>query len=438
MPTTAEKAVATDAAFSYYAAALSQNIGRTPEGYLICKDAVIGRTGKMQYMVSQLRREQLQDLGISDKFRDNDVVDLWRDPEEVFAGASLASYESKPVTDNHPTTFVNAKNHRTHHRGHVRNVRAGDQALSTGDLPILADVVITDEALAQDVLSGRRRELSCGYNYHLAYDGQRLSQVSITGNHVAVVAKGRAGAEARIHDAAPRKEYVVTRDTLISLGLSAMAKDNADPQALSAAVRAAYGVDAADPKPDKALEAKDAEITALRSELKKAEDALKARDEEDKKKDDEDDDEKKKKESQSEDADLLARLAALDEKDDEDDEDEDEDDDDDDEDEEEKKKKAKSEDADFVEPVGGDHDLRAQLREMRPLVARSKDAALRKRFNKLAAKANDSKRGGSPSGAYGSFREAAGTQSDAARDAANDAVTRLNARAQAAFRGEVK
>jgi hypothetical protein len=86
-------------------------------------------------------------------------------------------------------------------------VRAGSTPLSTGDLPILADLHITDEALADDILARRKRQLSCGYNYHLAYDGDRLSQVGITGNHVAVVAKGRAGDAARINDAAPN-DYV--------------------------------------------------------------------------------------------------------------------------------------------------------------------------------------------------------------------------------------
>jgi hypothetical protein len=203
----ATPAIATDAAVSYFGVALSPNIARTPEGYVICKDAVIGRTGKYQYLVSSLVPGQLQDLGIQGKYRPNEVVDVWRDPEEVFAPATLASFEGKPVTDDHPGDFVDARNHSQHCCGHVQNVRPGEKPLSGGDLPILADLHITDSDLADDIVNRRKRQLSCGYKYHLAYDGERLSQVGITGNHVAVVARGRAGAEARINDSAPT-DYV--------------------------------------------------------------------------------------------------------------------------------------------------------------------------------------------------------------------------------------
>jgi hypothetical protein len=197
----AAPAIAKDAAFAYYGMTLSPNIARTPEGYVICKDAVIGRTGKYQYLVSSLVPGQLNDLGLQGKYRSNDVVDVWRDPEEVFAPATLASFEGKPVTDDHPGDFVNAANHSQHCCGHVQNVRAGEKPLIGGDLPILGDLHITDSELADDIVNRRKRQLSCGYKYHLAYDGERLSQVGITGNHVAVVARGRAGAEARINDA---------------------------------------------------------------------------------------------------------------------------------------------------------------------------------------------------------------------------------------------
>jgi hypothetical protein len=413
-------AVATDAAMSYFGLALSENIARRPDtGYVICKDAVIGRTGKQQYLVSSLAPAQLKDLGLDGKYRSHEVVDVWRDSDEVFSAATLASFEDMPLTDNHPLEFVTTKNHRQHSRGHVRNIRRGDSPLSTGDYPILGDLIITDEDLAEDVLQRRKRELSCGYNYHLAYDGQRLSQVGITGNHVAVVPKGRAGAEARINDAAaPRKEYPMMngKDLLVALGLKQMVTDNADPDKVAEAARAAYATDsvltvglaAKDP----ALEAKDAEIAELKTKLTEA---LKAKDE---KKDDEE--EKKDKAEDS----LADKLAALDEDDDE---------------EEEKKKKEKAEDADFIQPFGVESvpsDLRAALRELRPLVARSKDEALKAKFNKLAAKANDTVKGTTPENSYGVVKVAAATKSAAANDASADYSARLNARAEARSRGE--
>lgn len=409
-------AVATDAAISYFGLALSENICRTPEGYVICKDAVIGRTGKQQYLVSSLHSGQLSDLGLTGKYRPNEVVDVWRDPDEVFSPAALSSYEGKPITDNHPNEFVTAENWSEHSRGHVQNVRAGTIPLSTGDLPVLGDVIITDPDLGNQVIQRRRRELSGGYNYHLAYDGIRLSQVGITGNHVAVVPKGRAGAEARINDAAaPRKEYpdMNVKDLLIGLGLKQMVTDNADPEKLVAAARASFATDGADkPTTDPALEAKDAEIAELKTKLQTATDALAAKE--------------VKAAEPAEGADLAAKLAALDDDDDEDDE---------------EKKKEKAEDASFIQPIGGDTTvpasdaLRATLRELRPIVARSKDAALIAKFNKLSAKANDRLKVENPT-AYATVQAAASTISAKATDAQADYSARLNARAQSRSRGE--
>lgn len=429
MTTAATPAVAKDAAFAYYGVSLSENICKTPQGFVIAKDAVIGRTGAQKYPISALNRAQLSDLGIAGKYGAYDVVDVYRDPEEVFSPATLASFEGAPLTDNHPREFVTAKNISDHHRGHVQNVRRGTDPLATGEYPILADIHIMDADLAEEVLSRRKRELSCGYNYHLAYDGQRLSQVGITGNHVAVVARGRAGAEARINDSAPpRKEYpVMAKDTLIGLGLAAMARDNADPDKVAEAARAAFATDAAAPAKDAAtaaLEAKDAEIATLKSELA----ALKAKDAEK-----DEDDEKEKDKEKGEDADLAAQLAALGA--DEDDEDEDD-----------EEKKDKGEDAEFIEPIGEApvSDLRTMLRKLRPAIARSNDAALKARFNKLVARANDGlkgKDGSTPSDSYSQFRKASGQASQEARDSQSvmsDAVKRLNERAHKRFSGEEK
>ena len=89
-----------------------------------------------------------------------------------------------------------------HHAGHVQNVRRGSEPLESGDIPLLADIIVTDRAAIEAVRAGDR-ELSCGYVYKLARNGKgRLDQTQILGNHVALVSKGRAGSEARIYDAA--------------------------------------------------------------------------------------------------------------------------------------------------------------------------------------------------------------------------------------------
>jgi hypothetical protein len=136
------------------------------------------------------------------------MIDLYRSPEEVFDPATMASFEGKSVTDNHPPAakFVDPSNVHDYEMGHVQNVRKGDQALDNGEWPLVADIVIKRQPLLGKVEDGQLRELSCGYDYTLARDGQRVLQTAIRGNHVAVVPKGRAGAEARINDSAPGPE----------------------------------------------------------------------------------------------------------------------------------------------------------------------------------------------------------------------------------------
>jgi hypothetical protein len=97
----------------------------------------------------------------------------------------------------------------------------------------------------------------------------------------------------------------------------------------------------------------------------------------------------------------------------------------------------KGEDA-FIEPATSESDL---IKRLKPLVARSKDAALKKAFNREISKANDSAKGGTPKGAYGAVQSAAGKKSAVALDAADAHaayVAQLNERSQAAFRGEQK
>jgi hypothetical protein len=50
--------------------------------------------------------------------------------------------------------------------------------------------------------------LSCGYSYSIRRDGDRILQVDIIGNHIALVQKGRAGPEAKINDAAPETKSI--------------------------------------------------------------------------------------------------------------------------------------------------------------------------------------------------------------------------------------
>ena len=173
-------------AIAYYGSRISPNQIETAEGYLICRSVPIARTGDQEYTA----REVMQDGD------PGQTVIVHRRPEDVFAEETIASFEGKPVTDDHPPENVQAENFASYARGHVQNVRqAGDN--------LVGDVYITDAKLASDVKHRVKREISCGYQCDLVPDGAGgYYQTNIRGNHVAVVLRGRAGHEVAIHDAA--------------------------------------------------------------------------------------------------------------------------------------------------------------------------------------------------------------------------------------------
>lgn len=171
----------------YFGEQISPHMIDTPEGYLICKDVPISRTGEMQYAARELQLDGDPEQPVT-------VV---RDEADVFAPAAMASFEGKPITDGHPPDNLTPESVAGYAKGHVQNVRRSG-------IQTIADLHITDPNLINDVKNGLKREISCGYTarYEPVGDG-RYKQTNIQGNHVAVVPQGRAGHEVAIRDAAP-------------------------------------------------------------------------------------------------------------------------------------------------------------------------------------------------------------------------------------------
>jgi hypothetical protein len=182
---------------AYFGVKLSDNWIETPEGYVVFKNAVIGRTGFQKYKIKEIDEAERQ----SQKIEGNpdDEVELFRSPDEVFSPATMASFELKSITDGHPDQLLNLDTVKEHELGQIHNVRRSAEALESGDYPLLADLTVKDRMLIQKIKAGLR-QLSCGYNYHVLRQGDLLLQVDLIGNHVAVVNAGRAGPEASIQD----------------------------------------------------------------------------------------------------------------------------------------------------------------------------------------------------------------------------------------------
>lgn len=163
----------------------------TDQGYLRVPGRV-ARSGIQHYLASEL---QLKDRP------PNEVVAVYRPPEEVFSDQSLQSYADADVTDGHPPRMVDAETFKTYSRGH-----ATDAGRRDGDF-VVADLIIKDRRAIEAVEKGKVN-LSAGYDaeYHrepgVTDDGEAYEfvQRNIRINHVALVDRARAGQEARLFD----------------------------------------------------------------------------------------------------------------------------------------------------------------------------------------------------------------------------------------------
>ncbi|XHO72213.1 hypothetical protein BCC0238_001710 [Burkholderia gladioli] len=163
----------------------------TPEGFLLCEAVPIARIGSQDYVYSELPELEAKD----------GIIVAERTAEVLFSPETLASFEGKPVTINHPPDFVTPANYMSVARGTVRNVRRGEG--ERADL-MLADLLITDAEAIRRVQAKDLTEVSNGYDadYEQIAPG-RARQVSIVGNHVALVKNARCGPVCSIGDSSP-------------------------------------------------------------------------------------------------------------------------------------------------------------------------------------------------------------------------------------------
>lgn len=164
---------------------LSPHKSKTPEGYLICRDAILGRTGTQEYYANEIYADS----------KDDRIVKVMRDAKEVFSPETIASFENKPVTCEHPEEDVTPDNFKQYSVGFARDIHQGKV---DGEDVLLGNLIITDPETIRDIENDIRTELSCGYTCDIT-DDDNPRQINIRGNHIALCEKGRAG-NARIVD----------------------------------------------------------------------------------------------------------------------------------------------------------------------------------------------------------------------------------------------
>ena len=131
---------------------------------------------------------------------DGTQVREYRPEDEVSNPDSLASFGMKAVTLNHPKVLLDSKTTKLHQVGHAgSHVRFSDGFVEVA-------LVITDQDAIDAVQRGDAQEVSAGYRVDydptpgVTPDGESYDgiQRNIKVNHIALVARARAGREARL------------------------------------------------------------------------------------------------------------------------------------------------------------------------------------------------------------------------------------------------
>lgn len=255
------------------------SVKETKEGYLVAT-ARVARTGVQEYLA-----RELGDIAIKFGFKPDDVVRVYRHPDEVFHKDSLASITRIPVTIGHPEEDVTADNWSKLSVGEI-----GD-AYTIESEWIVVNPMIKD-AKGVKAAQTTHQEVSMGYSAEIikARDGLDADfEVSkIRYNHTGLVEKARAGDKARIGDswgATPVNDFQPGNPPIpkggrmpdlktVVLGDRAVQVADSDVLAIEQ-FKADAAQKLADAKAEnqKLADAKAEEIGALKVELKKAQDA---------------------------------------------------------------------------------------------------------------------------------------------------------------------
>jgi len=132
---------------------------------------------------------------------DGSVRREYRPETEVASPESLASFAGKAITLEHPPVLLDSANTKDYQIGFSGTEVVYDNGF------VRAVMTITDQDAIERIMRGDAKEVSAGYrvNYEANagvtdsgenYDG---IQKEISGNHIAVVRRGRAGPQVKLH-----------------------------------------------------------------------------------------------------------------------------------------------------------------------------------------------------------------------------------------------
>src|SRR5215469_13865464 len=128
----------------YFSRILSAHMEETPEGYLICRDVSICRSGHQSYFGDELKG--------FDGFEESWGLDpetlykVYRPKDEVLHPETIKSFEGKTVVNEHPDgNVVHTDNDGELNCGHIQDVRQGPD--QDGHVTLIGDMHIKDPDL---------------------------------------------------------------------------------------------------------------------------------------------------------------------------------------------------------------------------------------------------------------------------------------------------
>lgn len=172
---------------------------RTAQGYVITT-ATITRAGPIEYYGHELG------LTGSDA---NKKITVVRTLDELSKPETLTSFNGLPFTITHPDDGeVTAADHKDKASGHIANTR-----IEGGE--VVCDVFLTDAAAIETLEETGIREVSVGYEpAELEERGGKFYHINIRGNHVAGVAAGRYGPQCKLNDKKGKPMFKTLTDAL--------------------------------------------------------------------------------------------------------------------------------------------------------------------------------------------------------------------------------
>jgi hypothetical protein len=189
----------------------------TPEGFLLCRDVPIMRTGELLYGPGELKGIMPDQHGL---------VRVTRDEATVFDPLTMASFQGKPITIGHvPGHIVDPKMAKSVSVGTMLNPKRGTGADSDA---LMVDFLITDHETI-DRLTNRSNpryiadaQVSPSYTAVYMQDSDKPGLASqnlpFMGNSSAIVPRGRGGPTCAIGDEEliPMSKFAQLKNTILA------------------------------------------------------------------------------------------------------------------------------------------------------------------------------------------------------------------------------